>query len=64
MSGKPTRLFHPRRDAWDGHFAWEGAFLRGQTAIGRTTIAVLGINDPDAVAVREALLEEGLREWQ
>ena len=64
VSGKLTRLFHPRTDAWDAHFAWEGTWLRGKTAIGRTTIAVLGINDPDTVAVREALQEEGFRTWQ
>ena len=26
---------------------------------GRTTIAVLALNDPDAVAVRQALIDEG-----
>jgi hypothetical protein len=60
-SGKLTRLFHPRTDAWDEHFAWAGAWLRGKTAVGRTTIAVLDINHPDSVAVREALLEERTR---
>jgi hypothetical protein len=57
---KLTRLFHPRTDSWDEHFAWEGAWLRGKTAIGRTTIAVLDINHPDAVAVREALSDENI----
>ena len=32
----------------------------GRTAIGRVTIAVLAMNDADAVKVREALIEEGL----
>lgn len=33
---------------------------RVETPIGRTTIAVLDINHPDAVAVRTALHEEGV----
>jgi 5-methylcytosine-specific restriction endonuclease McrA len=41
---KLTRLFHPREDAWDTHFA-----------IGRTTVVVLNINQPERVALREAL---------
>jgi hypothetical protein len=34
--------------------------LRGKTAVGRTTVAVLAINDADSVAVREALRDEGI----
>jgi hypothetical protein len=60
VTGKIIRLFHPRRHKWPAHFAWDGVLLKGKTPIGRTTIAVLAINDPGAVAVREALLEEGL----
>jgi hypothetical protein len=55
---KITRLFHPRRHKWQWHFRWEGPVLVGKTAIGRTTIEVLAINHPDAVAHRESLLEE------
>lgn len=58
VSGELMRLFHPRTDVWEQHFAWKGAWLQGKTSIGRTTIAVLDINHPDAVAVREALLDE------
>lgn len=60
MNGQLTRLFHPRTDSWEEHFIWAGAWLRGKTAVGRTTIAVLNINHPDAVAVREALADEGI----
>lgn len=59
-TGKLTRLFHPRTDKWDEHFEWNGTWLRGKTAIGRATIVVLDINHPDALAVREALLDEGV----
>ncbi len=59
-TGELTRLFHPRIDEWAEHFVWQGAKLEGKTAIGRTTIDVLAINELDALAVREALAEEGL----
>lgn len=59
-TGELTRLFHPRRDRWEDHFAWEGPVLIGRTAIGRVTIQVLCINDADAIAVRQSLLEEGV----
>lgn len=59
VDGALTRLFHPREDVWGEHFEWSAAWLRGKTAIGRTTIAVLEINDADVIAVRESLVAEG-----
>jgi hypothetical protein len=59
---KLTPLFHPRKHRWRYHFEWNGPQLAGRTAIGRTTIQVLGINEPDAIRVRAALMEEGLLE--
>jgi hypothetical protein len=53
-----TRLFNPRRQKWSRHFRWVGAVLVGRTNIGRVTIAVLALNDPDLVAVRQALIDE------
>lgn len=50
-----TRLFHPRRDRWDEHFFWDGLYLRGCTAIGRTTVDVLSINRPERVELRRTL---------
>lgn len=60
VGGQLTRLFHPRTDAWANHFEWDGVWLRGKTAVGRTTVAVLDINHEDALAVRTALQSEGL----
>jgi hypothetical protein len=57
---KLTRLFHPRRHKWAHHFHWSGAELLGRTAIGRVTVVVLGINLPDRVLLRQALIEEGV----
>lgn len=57
-TGELTSLFNPRADAWSEHFAWDGVWLRGKTAIGRATVTVLDINHVDSVTVREALREE------
>ena len=54
-----TRLYNPRRDRWREHFAWQGAVLVGLTAVGRTTIQVLAINDREMVEAREMLIAEG-----
>jgi 5-methylcytosine-specific restriction endonuclease McrA len=55
-----TRLFHPRLDVWEDHFAWEGAVILPRSEIGGATIAVLRMNQPNAVAVRQVLMSEGL----
>jgi hypothetical protein len=58
-SGAVVRLFNPRCDLWIEHFVWNGPQLNALTQIGRVTIAVLLINDPEVVAMRKALAEEG-----
>lgn len=59
VTKKLTRLYNPRRHKWSRHFRWEGALLVGLTPVGRTTVAVLAMNHPEAVAVRLALIDEG-----
>jgi len=59
-TGKLVPLFHPRRMKWVRHFRWNGAILIGRTPIGRATIAVLGINLPHRVELRQQLIDEGL----
>jgi len=59
QTGELTRLFHPRRDRWKQHFAWNGAWLIGFTPVGRTTVHVLAMNDPLLVGAREALIALG-----
>jgi hypothetical protein len=54
-----VRLFDPRRQTWKRHFEWRGALLVGRTQIGRATIAVLDINDPQRVELRQILMAEG-----
>jgi hypothetical protein len=58
VTRKLTKLFNPRRHKWGRHFRWLGPSLVGRTAVGRVTIAVLAMNDPDAVRVREELIDE------
>jgi hypothetical protein len=49
-------LFHPRRDAWNRHFRWNGARVVGKTAKGRTTIVVLKMNSPKRIEHRRRLI--------
>jgi hypothetical protein len=63
-TGRIIRLFNPRMDAWDQHFAWQGAILVGRTDVGRTTIDVLNINQSERVALRVELMAVGPEEWR
>jgi len=58
-SGQLVPLFHPRRDNWTDHFAWEGTAVVGLTAIGRATVQLLAMNHWERVEVRENLQAEG-----
>ncbi len=60
VTGRLMPLFHPRRHKWSRHFRWHGALLAGRTAIGRATVAVLGINQPIRVRLRQELIDEGV----
>jgi hypothetical protein len=59
-SGEVVRLFDPRRDVWMEHFVWDGPELKALTTIGRATIVVLLINDPEVISLRRALQKEGV----
>jgi hypothetical protein len=65
-TNRVTALFHPRKDEWDEHFsALIGALLplgvaiTGLTAVGRTTVQVLGLNDEMRQLIRYQLWREG-----
>ena len=49
-----TELFHPRRQEWEEHFAWEGIFSSARRRVGRTTVQVLAVNSEDQLALRSA----------
>ena len=54
------RLFHPRTDIWEEHFAWDGALLIGRISIGRVTVQVLAMNADDLRLIRLDLRSEGV----
>jgi len=58
VTGEVEVLFHPRRDRWADHFTFRGAYVQGLTACGRTTIAVLALNDARRIELREELLAQ------
>jgi 5-methylcytosine-specific restriction endonuclease McrA len=58
-SGVVVPLFHPRRDRWDEHFAWQRVRIEGITATGRATVQVLAMNDARRLELRDALLSRG-----
>ena len=54
LTGAVTELFHPRQQRWEDHFAFEGIYITGRTAVGRTTIQVLDMNSDDQLNLRAA----------
>ena len=55
-----VQLFHPRKQRWVEHFAWDGPELRGLTPNGRATVKKLQINLPHRVELRRMLILEGV----
>lgn len=60
ITGDITLLFSPRTQTWTDHFQLKGGFIEGLTAIGRTTIFLLKINEANRLQLRQALLAQGL----
>ena len=58
VDGELKRLFHPRTDRWDDHFAIEEGEVRGLSAIGNATVSLLNMNDPDRVELRRWTSEQ------
>ena len=56
QTGQIAQLFHPRRDRWSDHFAFEDACINGLTAAGRTTVHVLDLNDARRVELRAQVM--------
>jgi hypothetical protein len=52
-------LFHPRRDRWSEHFAWNDLVLVGLTPIGRATVELLAMNAWQRVELRDNLQSLG-----
>lgn len=47
-----VRFFHPRRDCWDEHFELRGSLIVGLTPMGRATVDVLAMNEPEWLRLR------------
>ena len=45
QTGELTRLFHPRLDDWNEHFTQPRGEATGKSAIGRTTVGLLRMNE-------------------
>lgn len=58
-TGEEERLYHPRLDSWQTHFAWSPDFIHliGLTPVGRATIERLGLNREGVVNLRRALTQ-------
>jgi 5-methylcytosine-specific restriction endonuclease McrA len=56
--GEHVPLFHPRKDAWDDHFAWSEntQLVVGLTSTGRATVQALRLNRTPLVNLRKLLL--------
>jgi len=61
LTEKMHPLFNPRKQSWKRHFEWLGSSLLGRTPTGRATIAVLNMNDPQRVELRQLFMDAG--EW-
>jgi hypothetical protein len=62
VTGEIIPLFIPRRDRWLDHFRFRGPVIEGITAVGRTTVKLLWMNDSRRLERRELLArrsEEG-----
>lgn len=57
VTGMTVPLFHPRRDIWSNHFAWNEAYtlVIGLTPTGRATVDFLQINRDGLVSLRRVL---------
>ena len=53
------RLFNPRIDLWEAHFDVNHGEVLALSSIGRATIKLLDINNPDRIILRQVLMTAG-----
>jgi hypothetical protein len=58
-TGQIVPLFDPRKQDWWEHFAYQQAEIVGLTPTGRATVAVLNMNEPRRLELRQELLAIG-----
>jgi hypothetical protein len=59
-TGQITALFHPRRDRWSEHFGLVEGRIEPRTPVGRVTVKLLQLNQPDRVEERKQMTAAGL----
>lgn len=62
LTNEISPLYHPRRQQWVDHFAWDAAAIQivGLTAIGRVTVIALKLNNDVIVNARQNWVNAGL----
>lgn len=57
LSGEKAPLYHPRKEKWDEHFAWDKSYtiMVGLTPTGRATIEELQLNRSGLINLRQIL---------
>ena len=58
-SGAIIALYNPRRHSWQEHFRLLNTTILGLTAVGRTTVRVLNMNEERRVRLRAVLKQYG-----
>jgi hypothetical protein len=58
-TGVLTALYNPRIAPWAAHFRLSEALIEPLTDIGRATVFLLRLNDPERVTIRANLLRQG-----
>ncbi len=53
---KFVRLFNPRKDIWEEHFEINLGEILPKTSIGRATVKLLDLNNPDRIILRQVLM--------
>lgn len=59
VTGELAPLFHPRRNRWEEHFAFQNTKIEGLTPTGRATVQLLAMNDARRLELRSELLARG-----
>lgn len=61
VSGDTVPLYHPRKQRWNNHFAWNDDFtlIIGLTPTGRSTVEALQLNREGVVNLRRVLYAIG-----
>ena len=53
-------LYNPRKELWSNHFETTEGMIHPLTDVGRATIKLLKLNEPERLAIRKILASAGL----